>query len=126
MEDNQNEMRQLLEKLIPKIAVLTVISWCITLFWGFDVRNLIGLIVGLIYVCFCYVYLAKTCVKAVELDFAAAKKAMFRCYIIRFFGLFALCAVTALTGFASAPCVLLPQFFPKIVLTIMQFTRQKG
>lgn len=123
---DKNEIRELLKKLLPGIAALTVICWCVTLFWGFELENLFGFVVGLIYVCFCYIYLGKTCMRAVEMDAVTAKKAMLKCYVIRFGGLFGLCAAAGLTGAASMPCLLLPQFFPKIILMIMQFTERKG
>ena len=120
-----SDIRVLLKKMLPWGAVLNVVCWCITLIWGFSFSSLLGFIVGFVYVCFCYVYLGNTCEKAVKLDVSKAKRLMLKCYIFRYLGLFALCALSMLTGYLNVVGILLPQFYPRIILTVMQFVQRK-
>lgn len=120
-KNEENEISRIVKKLLPKMAVLTIICFCFTLIWGFKLENLTGFLVGYVYVCWCYYYLGKTCERAVELDVVKAKRLMMRCYLIRYGGLFVLCALAMVTGTLNFTGILLPQFYPRIILTIMQF-----
>ena len=126
MENTEkSQIRLLCDKIFAGGGVLSVICWCVTLFWGFEVRTLLGFIVGYFYMCACYMYLGKTCEYAVTLDEKKAKNSMLRCYIIRYAGLFVLCSVSMLTGMVNFVGVLLPQFFPRIVLSVLQIYKRK-
>lgn len=125
MKTEKSEIQQLLSKIYPRSAVLTAVAWCVTLIWGFQLGNLLGFAIGYGYMCLCIGYLGRTCERAVELDEKKAKKSMLVCYIVRYAGLFALCAAAMLTGVVSGACVLIPQFFPRIVLSLMQVGERK-
>ncbi len=110
--------------LVP-MAVMTLVCYGVTLFWGFDVPTLIGFLLGYGYVWLCYEYLAKSCERAVELDVKKGKRVMMTCYIVRFSGLFILSAAAMLTGYVNVIGILVPQFFPRIVLTAREFFIRK-
>ena len=112
--------------LIP-MAVMTVVCYAFTLIWGFDVPTLIGFAVGYGYVVVCYEYLAYSCEKAVELDVKKGKRTMLTCFAVRYAGLFALSAAAMLTGCMNVIGILVPQFYPRIVLTAKEFfIKKKG
>ncbi len=125
MKTEKSEIQRLLRKIYSRSAVMTAAAWCVTLIWGFRLGNLLGFMIGYGYMCLCMSYLGRTCEKAVELDEKKAKKSMLVCYILRYAGLFALCAAAMLTGAVSGVCVLVPQFFPRIALSLMQFCERK-
>lgn len=125
MEQNEkSQIRPLLSKIYPLGGILTAFCWVFTLIWGFKLENLLGFLIGYGYMCLCYEYLGRVCEKAVRLDKKRAGRAMTSCYLIRYAGLFGLCAAGMLTGYFSFTGILLPQFFPRIILSIMQFTRK--
>lgn len=122
---DKTEIRKLLESMVLPGAGLTFFCWCVTLIWGFDIRGLISFIVGFVYVCICYLYLGNTCERAVKCSVKKAKQMMMICYAIRYAGLFMLCAFGMLSGWLDIVGVLLPQFYPRIILTVKQFRRRK-
>ena len=102
-------------------------GWAVTLIWGFDIPTLAGFAVGYGYVAACYFYLARCCERAVELDAAKGKRVMLVCYGVRYAGLFALSAFAMLTHLLNVIGILMPQFFPRIVLTAKElFIKKKG
>lgn len=119
-------LRPLLNKIYPAGVVMTLVCWLFTLIWGFELKTLLGFLVGCGYMCLCYEYLARVCERAVRLDKKRGGRAVTACYMIRFAGLFALCAAGMLTGYLNFAGILLPQFFPKIILTVMQFTKGRN
>jgi len=120
--NGKSEIRLLLEKIYPAAALMTAACWCVTLFGGFKIENLLGFAVGFGYMCLCYEYLGRVCERAAKLDKKRAGRAVTACYFIRSGGLFILCAAGMLTGRLSFAGLLIPQFFPRIILTVMQFT----
>ena len=123
--ENKSTLRKLVGDMIVPMAVMTAVCWAFTLIWGFKLSNLAGFAVGFAYVWVCYEYLARSCERAVELDVPRAKRVMLVCYLVRFAGLFALCAAAMLTGYINVAGVLVPQFFPRIILTVKHFTAGK-
>ena len=123
--DDKATVRKLVREMIVPMGIMTAVCWAFTLIWGFKLSNLAGFCVGFVYVWVCYEYLARSCERAVELDVTKAKRVMLVCYLGRFAGLFALCAAAMLTGYISAVGVLVPQLFPRIILTVKQFTAGK-
>lgn len=119
-------LRPLLNKIYPAGGVITAVCWLFTLIWGFELRTLLGFLVGYGYMCLCYEYLARVCERAVRLDRKRGGRAVTACYMIRFAGLFLLCAMGMLTGYLNFVGILLPQFSPKIILMVMQFTRGRN
>lgn len=121
----ENSLRQLVRSMLTAMAVMTVLCWAFTLIWGFSLKTLIGFALGYGYVTACYFYLASCCEKAVELDVAKGKRLMLRCYIVRYAGLFALSAFSMLTGCINVVGILVPQFFPRIILMFREFAVRK-
>lgn len=113
-------LRPLLRRIYPAAAVLSAVCFGVTLFWGFDWRQIIGFAAGYGYMCLCYEYLARTCERAVTLEKSRAVSAMRICYAVRFGGLFLLCAAAMLSRCAAFTGILIPQFFPRIILTYIQ------
>ena len=121
----KSPLRRLVRSMLFPMAVMTLVCWAVTLIWGFDVPTLAGFALGYVYVIVCYEYLASSCEKAVELDVAKGKRVMLICFFVRFAGLFALSAAAMLTGFVNVIGILVPQFFPRIVLTAKEFLIKK-
>ncbi len=112
--------------LIPKMGVMAAAFLCISLLISRDLRDIPGFLVGYVYACVCLIYLARTCGEAALCkDVKKAKAMMVRCYLLRFFGLFMLGAVALWFEFMSFVGVLLPQLFPKILLSLGQLLRKK-
>ena len=70
-------------------------------------------------------YLGVTCEKAVELEGKKAKRTMLGCYMTRYGVLFVLCAGAMLTKAVSAVGILLPQFYPRIILYVIQIRERR-
>jgi hypothetical protein len=115
------EICELLGKIYKWGGLCTAVCFCVTLFWGFEWKNLLGFAAGYGYMCFCIGYLGRTCERAVRLDKKSAGRAMTACYAVRYGGLFILCSAGVLTGIFSFAGVLVPQFYPKIILSVIQF-----
>lgn len=123
----KSPLRELVRSLLVPMAVMTAVCWAVTLIWGFDIPTLAGFAVGYGYVAACYFYLARCCERAVELDAAKGKRVMLVCYGVRYAGLFALSAFAMLTHYLNVIGILMPQFFPRIVLTVKElFIKRKG
>lgn len=105
-------------------GIMSAAAFVISLCFGFDVTMLLGLFVGWAYLCFCYIYLANTiCSIARMTDINAAKTKMHICYAVRFIGLFLLCWIGFETDSLNVVGLLIPQFFPKIIMYI-QFVKK--
>ena len=125
MDSNEQVLAPLVGRIIRYGAVLSVLCWAFTLIWGFELRTLTGFAVGYGFMCLAMIYLAKSCEKAVGLDVMKAKRLMTQCYILRYFALFAICALSMLTGYVNVVGVLVPQFFPRVILSVIQFFSRK-
>ena len=122
----QSGIGELTLSLIPKMGIMSAVCLCISLALTRDVRDIPGFAVGFVYACVCLIYLARTCGEAASCkDIKKAKAMMVRCYLLRFFGLFMLGAVSLWFGFMSFVGILLPQLFPKILLSFEQLLRKK-
>lgn len=124
--ENKDGIKPLLKLLFPKMIVANVPVWLITLIWGFDLTMIIGLAVGTLYAIISYIYLANTINKSVVNSVGRAKWMMMRCYLVRMFLLCFLGYVALKYDFMNFVGLLLPQFYPKIILTIMNFTEKKN
>lgn len=123
----KSPLRELVHGMLLPMAVMTLVCWAVTLIWGFDVPTLAGFALGYVYVAACYEYLAWSCEKAVELDVSKGKRVMLICFFVRFSGLFALSAAAMLTGWLNVIGILVPQFYPRILLTAKEFfIKKKG
>ena len=123
----KSPLGELVRSLLLPMAVMSVVCWVVTLIWGFDIPTLAGFCIGYGYVAACYFYLARCCERAVELDEVKGKRVMLVCYGVRYAGLFALSAFAMLTHYLNVIGILMPQFFPRIVLTVKElFIKRKG
>lgn len=123
--DHISEIRPLIRKIFLWGAAASMLCWLFTLIWGFRLNMLLGFIAGYFYMCGCTAYLGYVCEKAVTLDKKKASRSVTSCYMIRFFGMFIICAVGMFSGKLAFVGVVLPQLFPKIILSVIQFT-EKG
>lgn len=100
-------------------ALFSAIAFLFSLCWGFDLSMLLGLFIGWVYLCICYIYLADTvCSVAKITNIKAARKKIMACYFLRFAGLFLLCWLSFEIEIINVVGVLIPQFFPKIIMYI--------
>lgn len=100
-------------------SLACVIAFVISCLWGFDLRFLSGLAVGFLYLTFNYVFLALSiCGCADTGDTKKAKKMILGSYMLRYFALFLLCWVAFEVKIISVVGIILPQFFPRIILWI--------
>lgn len=126
LEDNKGSgIIPMLVKMFPWGVALNTACFCVTLIWGFDLSTLLGFVIGFLYVCVCYVYLAYSCERAVVSEVKKGKRIMLGCFIARFSVLFALCAFAMLTKHINVVGVLLPQFYPRILFTFMNISRRR-
>lgn len=123
---NGNPLRNILREMIPGLLVLTFISFLVSLFWGFKLPVLIGFLVGLIYVVLSYYYLSETIYRAVKRSKKTAQRMMFICYLLRYLILVLLCLIAVKVKFINVFAVLIPQLFPRLVLTLNNFKERKA
>jgi len=123
--ENKEGIKPLLKKLFPRMIIINVPVWLITLIWGFDLTMIVGLAVGTAYSIACCIYLASTINEAVECSQGKAKGKMMSCYAVRMLGLCVLGYVALRYDFMNFVGFLLPQFYPRIILTIMNFLEKK-
>lgn len=128
MKNNKNNatdtITPLLKKLIPYMLFANVPIWLFSLIWGFDLTMIIGLFVGTIYCILAYFYLGRTINLAVRLSKRKAQGLMLSCYFIRFLGLGILGYFALKYDFMNFVGLLLPQFYPRIILSFMGFNRK--
>lgn len=123
--ENKDGIKPLLKKLFPRMILLNIPVWIVTLIWGFDLTMIIGLAVGTAYSIVCCIYLADTINKAVECSQGKAKSMMMACYGLRFLGMGILGYLALSFDFMNFVGFILPQFYPRMVLTIMTFFEKK-
>ena len=121
-----NPLRNILREMILGLLVLTFISFLVSLFWGFKLPVLIGFLVGLVYVVLSYYYLSETICLAVKRSKKTAQRMMFICYLSRYLILVLLCLIAVKVKFINVFAVLIPQLFPRLVLTLNNFKERKA
>ncbi|ADU20855.1 hypothetical protein [Ruminococcus albus] len=126
LSDNTSVTRPLLLMIYKWGAVLTVLCFAVTLFWGFKASQLLGFVLGYGFMCAQFEYFGRSCESAVKLDRKSAVRKMRICYAIRCTALVILSCAAAYTGIANFTGILIPQLFPKIILTADQFFGRKG
>lgn len=124
--EKKDGIKPLLKLMIPRMIALNLPVFAVTLVWGFDPSMLVGLAVGTVYSIACCVYLWKTINKAVEKGENKARALMMSCYLVRFLGLGVLGYFALSYDFMSFTGLLLPQFYPRIILSVMTFLEKKG
>ncbi len=105
-----------LERLIPRIAMMNIPVYLISLIWGFSFPFLLGLLVGTAYACISLIYLGITIERSVEKTVKKAQINMFVSYGVRYAMLFLLCFVGIQTKSMSFIALIIPQFYAKAVL----------
>lgn len=113
----------LIKKMYPFIILANIPVWLLSLIWGFDVSMIIGLVVGTAYCILAQIYLGKTINYAVKFNEIKAKRLMISCYLLRFLGLGILCYLAVEFEFMNFVGILIPQLYPRIVLTFMGFSK---
>lgn len=118
--------RPLLNKIYKWGAVMTAVCFGVTLIWGFQVSQLLGFGLGYGFMCGQFEYFGRCCESAVRLDRKGAVRKMRVCYAARMSALIILSCAAAYTGFANFTGILLPQLFPRMILTADHFIGRKG
>lgn len=118
--------RPLLKMIYRWGAVLTVLCFGVTLIWGFRLSQLLGFGLGYGFMCGQFEYFGRCCESAVRLDRKLAVRKMRVCYTIRMSALVILSCAAAYTGFANFTGILIPQLFPRMILTADHFIGRKG
>lgn len=121
-----DSIRPLLKKMLPAMAVLNVAVYLVTLLWGFDYTMIVGLAVGYGCCCLRMYRLAANIRTAVRLPVGKAKVLMFRQYLLHFLLLGILGYVALKFDFMNFAGLMLPQFYPRIVLGGMIFLEKRG
>lgn len=119
-------MGQLLKKLIAVMAVLNLIFYALTLLLGFNIKTLFSFLIGFLYVVVCYIYVAVTVKRAIEMNKKQAKRAMMICFGIRYAGLFLLCFLAMQFRLFNIIGIVIPQFLPRMAFTVMAFLERKS
>ena len=120
-ENDSAGLLPIVGRLSRAMLIASAVCFLFTLFWGFEVRNLVGFAVGGVNACLGLRYLAVTVNRAVDCDVKRAKRLMLSCYGVRLAVLTALCAAGFLTGYISVVGILVPQLFPRILLMFDHF-----
>ena len=124
-KNNVTSVKILLFRMIKVMAVINVIFYLLSLIFGFNLKTLLGFLVGFLYVCLCYVYVARTVENAVEMTKDKAKRSVISCYIIRYVGLFLLCFFAMEFKIFNVVGIIIPQFYPKMALGVISFWERK-
>lgn len=102
--------------LYKGMGIVNVIVFAISLFTGFKLSFLFGLIIGYIYICWNLYYLGYTISKSVYKTQKNAKRYMRGNYILRYAILVLIFGIAFNATFISTLGVVIPLFYPKIVL----------
>ena len=124
--NKESYLMPVFKKLVAIMALLNVLFYCLSLFWGFSFKTLLGFLIGYIYVNLCYAYVAHTVEKSVNFDVKRAKRAMHVCFAVRYTGLFLLCFAAMQFKVFNVIGIIIPQFYPRIAFGIIQFIDRKS
>ena len=113
------EVRQ----LIIVMFFVNISVFLISLFFGFKMSILLGLLIGYFYICFSMILLAYSINESVSKTQDKAKKYMLFCYILRYIVLAALLAIAANVKYISIIGVIIPVLYPKFVLFAKSFLK---
>ena len=125
-DNDKNSVRLLLGQMIIVMAVISLVFYLLSLCWGFDLKMLLGFAVGYVYVCLCYVYVARTVENAVGMSKQKAKRSVITCYVIRYAGLFLLCFLAMQFKCFNVVGVVIPQFYPRMAVGIISYFERKN
>ncbi len=119
--ENGSQLMPGVKKLCLLMTAAGALCFAFTLLWGFEMRNLSGFAAGTAFACICMVWLAAATERAVRCDVKKAKRIMRSCYGARMAILLLLCAAAMLTGLMSPVGIIVPQLFPRILLSAAHF-----
>lgn len=124
MKDN-NELHHDIKKLIIGISILSLLSFCISLIWGFKIEFLLGTLIGLIFTCFNMIFLGIIVTKSINMEQGKAKKLLFSSYLLRYSVFGVIFAISVYSSCINILALILPLFYPRIVLSIITFYERK-
>ncbi len=110
------EIKADLKLLYIETFIMVIISFLISLFWGFDLSLLIGFLVGYLYSCFSLFHMGYTVSKNVTKEISVAKRSMNINYAVRYVLLAILAAIAILLNLFSPIGLFVPVFFPRIAI----------
>lgn len=115
-----NPLRPFFKKLIFKMAVLLVITYVITALISFslDLKMIAGLLVGFAFMIASNLFMADCMYYGVMVNRLHAKKIIVGSYMIRYILLFLICVLGYKFIKINPFGVLIPQFYPRIAMTI--------
>ena len=118
-----NPLRPFFKKLFFKMSVLLVLTYIITALISFsiDIKMIIGLLIGFAYMIFSNIFMADSIYCALTFKQAHAKRLVMSSYIIRYILLLGVCVIGYKIGILNPFGVLIPQFYPRIAMTIDNF-----
>lgn len=119
-------LKPVLKKLLLIMAGLNLLFYCLSLCWGFDLKTMLGFVIGFIYVSICYIYVAHTVENAVNMTEKRAKRTMIVCYAVRYTGLFLICFFAMEFKFFNIIGIIIPQFYPRMAFGLMAFGERKS
>ncbi len=118
-----NPLRSFFKKLFFKMSVLLVLTYIITALISFsiDIKMIIGLLIGFAYMIFSNIFMADSIYCALTFKQTHAKRLVMSSYIIRYILLLGVCVIGYKIGILNPFGVLIPQFYPRIAMTIDNF-----
>ncbi len=120
-----NRMNKDLTVLYIGMAILNLFVFLISLFWSFQMKLILGLLIGYLYMCWNLWYLNYSIKNSVSKSVSKAKNSFFSSYIIRYAILGVIVVFAIQTGYVSYIGICIPLFYPKIVLTGYLFILDK-
>lgn len=105
-----------LVNLYKGMGIVNIIVFAISMFTGFKISFLLGLVVGYIYMCWNLYFLGYTITKSVYKSQQNAKRYLRGNYILRYFILVIIFGIAYKVPYISGLGVVIPLFYPKIVL----------
>lgn len=115
-KNEKTPIRLELERLLPRMALLSIPTFLVSLFFGFSLPFLAGLVVGTAYAMVSLVMLGITIERSVEKGAKKGTANMYLSYGVRYLVLFLICFVAIETGWMSFIAIIIPQFFARIIL----------
>lgn len=102
--------------LYKSMAIVNIIVFAISLFTGFRISFLLGLIIGYLYICWNLYFLGYTISKSIYKSKQNAKRYIRGSYIFRYALLVVVFGIAYNVDFISILGVVIPLFYPKIVI----------
>lgn len=121
----ENKSNKDLTVLYIGMAILNLFVFIISLFWGFKIAFVFGLIIGYFYMCWNLWYLNRSIQNSVSKSISKAKNTVLSSYFIRYVVLGVIIISAIQTGYASYIGICIPLVYPKIVLTVYLFILNK-